>query len=372
MDIETTALKPLRRALERDEGVIAVHYACESFFSAKDHPPEVASAAIFDLVSGELIGFSRADCPPGTEPVVCELDLLRRLFDELTKRQESHVLHWNMDRPEFGFDALVRRWRYLNNPEAPPFAPPRARYDVDGIFVAVFGEQYAPHGKLESMARLNELDMRSFRNAKQEIEAFDSGEWSILSRSSASKARIIGELARRLLDGSAKTAVSAGQLSFGGSRLDAVQTILALGERFRYVQRSLGKRPQGREPVKFDDEYDDQYLLRALLVQFFDDVRTEDYGPSHAGANSRIDFLLPDFGLAVELKHTRASMGDAKLGEQLLVDRERYEKNPEVSHLVVLVFDHEGHLRNPRGLESDLQREHSHPDLTVTVRIIDR
>lgn len=369
MDIETKSLEPLRRALERGAGMIAVHYACESFLTAKDHPPGVASAAILDLISDELIGFSRADCPSDKEAVECEIDLLRRLFSELSKRQESHVLHWNMDRPEFGFDALLKRWHFLNPEETPSFAPPRMRYDVDGLFGATFGEDYAPHGKLESMARLNDLDMRSFRGGREEADAFAKQEWGVLSRSSASKARIIGQLGRRLLDGSAKTATSAGRLSFAGSRLDAVQTILALSERFLFVQRRLAK---GRYAVKFENEHDDQFLLRALLVQFFDDVRDEEFTPSHAGSNSRIDFLLPEFGLAVELKHTRESMTDAKVGEELMTDRERYAQHPHVTHLIALIFDHDGHLDNPRGLESDLQRDQSHPDLTVTVRIIDR
>lgn len=371
MDIEAAALRPLRRALEGGEGVIAVHYACESFLTAKDHPPGIASAAVYDLKTGEVIGFSRADCSPSKDPVECELDLLRRLFSELVTHQESHVLHWNMDRPEFGFDALIKRWRFLTE-DAPPFTPPRMRYDVDGIFVAVFGEDYAPHGKLESMAKLNDLDMRSFRSGREEAKAFDTHDWALLGRSSASKAGIIGRLLTRLLDGSAKTAVSAGQLSFAGSRLDAVQTVLALSERFLFVQRSLSKHPHGGSSVEFKNEYDDQFLLRALLVQFFDDVRDEEYTPSYAGSNSRVDFVLPHFGLAVELKHTSKSMSDSDVGEQLIVDRERYKTHKDVTHLIVLVFDHEGHLRNPRGLESDLQRDHSHPDLTVTVRIIDR
>lgn len=371
MDIKSESLSRLRRALDGGEGVIAVHYACESFLTARDHPPSIASAALVDLQTDEVIGFSRADCPPATRSEDCELDLLRRLFSELRGRQESHVLHWNMNRPEFGFDALLKRWRYLTQEDL-SFTAPRSRHDVDGLFDAAFGENYAPHGKLESMAKLNDFDMRSFRSGKEEADAFDATDWVTISRSCASKATIIAALARRLFDGTAKTAVSAGQLTFAGSRLDAVQVVLALSERFLLVQRSLGRHPHGGQTVQFQNEYDDQFLLRALLVQFFDDVRDEEYTPSYAGSNSRIDFVLPEFGLAVELKHTKPAMTDAEVGQQLLVDRERYGTHEGVTHLVVLVFDHDGCLRNPRGMESDLQREHSHPDLTVTVRIVDR
>jgi hypothetical protein len=92
---------------------------------------------------------------------------------------------------------------------------------------------------------------------------------------------------------------------------------------------------------------------------------------TYAGGNSRIDFIVPAHKIGVELKHTRANMSDRELGEQLIVDREKYKAHPHVTHLLVIVFDYDNNLRNPRALEQDLQREHSHPDLTVTVTIVD-
>jgi DpnII restriction endonuclease len=288
----------------------------------------------------------------------------------MQSRIEAHWLHWNMDRPEYGFMALENRWRYLTSDQV-PCSPPRNRYDVDNLLCSQFGENYAPHGKLESTARLNDLDMRSFLNGIEEAKGYEASDWAKVSRSASSKAKIIGELFLRLAGGTIKTASSAGHLPFANAKLDAVQTVLAVGERFRRVQVSLRKRSHNRPALVFKDEYDDQYLLRALLVQFFDDVRDEEYSPSYAGGNSRIDYVLPDFKIAVELKHTRSSMDDSELGSQLLIDRERYNKHPDVTHLIVLVFDRENNIRNPRGIESDLQRKHSHPDLTVTVRVID-
>lgn len=144
-----------------------------------------------------------------------------------------------------------------------------------------------------------------------------------------------------------------------------------MGDRVRPVMRSLSVRPQG-VPLEFKNEYDDQYLCRALLVQFFDDVRDEEYVPSYAGGNSRIDFLIPRFKLGIELKHTRNGLKDKDVGEQLVIDVARYSAHKSVSHLICLVFDYGGHLRNPRALEEDLRREVSSPEMAVTVRIYDR
>jgi hypothetical protein len=273
-----TPLATLRTALERSESIFAVHYACESFFTSKDHPPGVACIAMSDLGAGEVIAFSRTDCPEGTEGLDCERQLLERFYSELQARSETICLHWNMDRPEYGFSALANRWTYLTK-QKPPCVAPRQRHDVDTLLVSQFGEQYAPHGKLESTARLNDLDMRSFLNGKEEAEAYAQCDWAKSTRSASSKAKIIGELLIRLTAGTIKTAGSAGLISFGRGHLDAVQSVLALADRFKYVQVSLKKRPRGRPPFEFADEYDDQYMYRALLVQFFDDVRDEEYAP---------------------------------------------------------------------------------------------
>lgn len=362
----------LRQAVERREPLVAVHYACESFLTAKDHPAGVACVAIYDLITEDVLAFSRSDAPPNVEGEAREIDMLSRFFEVINSRPDAHVLHWNMNRPEYGFDALAARYRYLTEQQLSIAIPSVRRHDVDALLTARFGEDYAPHGKLESTGRLNGFDMRSFLAGQHEAERFAEQDWSSLTRSAASKAKIIGLVARLLVDGSIKTAGSAGQIPFAGGRLDAVAVVLELGARFLNVQRSLAKHPHGKAVFTFDDEYDDQYLYRALLTQFFEDVRDEEYSPSYAGGASRIDFLMPDFELAVELKHTRGGMTDKLLGEQLMIDKGRYSAHPRVTHLICLVFDHEGHLRNPRGLEKDLRQTHSSSALPVTVRIFDR
>jgi hypothetical protein len=55
-------LQELRRALDRNEALVAVHYACESFLTAKDRPAGVACVALHDLQTGETLAFSRVRC----------------------------------------------------------------------------------------------------------------------------------------------------------------------------------------------------------------------------------------------------------------------------------------------------------------------
>jgi REase_DpnII-MboI len=65
-------------------------------------------------------------------------------------------------------------------------------------------------------------------------------------------------------------------------------------------------------------------------------------------------------------------MSDRDLADELIIDRDRYHADGRVNHLICLVFDYEGRLANPRGLEKDLERASSAEGLAVTVRIYDR
>jgi len=243
---------------------------------------------------------------------------------------------------------------------------------VDAFLADQFGETYAPHSKLESTAKMNRLDMRSFKDGPTEADLFRSSDWASIARSTASKAKIIGQLAERLVVGTIRTAHSAGLVTFAGAKLDAVAVVLDLGRQYLLVERSLGKHPHGRDVVKFENEWDDQYIFRALLAVFFDDIRDEDRVQTTAGSGSRIDFVLADYQLAIELKHTRLGLDDKQLGVELSADVTRYGSRSDITHLLCLVFDHKGTLRNPRALEKDLSKSHSQAGMTVTVQIYDR
>lgn len=102
------------------------------------------------------------------------------------------------------------------------------------------------------------------------------------------------------------------------------------------------------------DEADLQIVVEAYLRTLFDDVRPEDYVPSHAGANSRVDFVLPEVGVIVETKMTRGSLTARKLGEELLIDAGRYPNHPNCEAIVAFIYDPARRIVNPRGVERDL------------------
>ena len=136
--------------------------------------------------------------------------------------------------------------------------------------------------------------------------------------------------------------------------------------RFHAVVMQLRQRYSGRNTLDVNDEYDVQDLFHALLTLFFNDIRKEEWNPTYAGGASRSDFLLPEINTVIEIKKTRKSMSTKELGEQLLVDIVKYKKHPQCSRLICFVYDPEGRITNPRGLENDL----SDCDSDIDVRTI--
>ncbi|MEQ1734983.1 MAG: hypothetical protein ABL886_00970 [Rhodoglobus sp.] len=168
-------------------------------------------------------------------------------------------------------------------------------------------------------------------------------------------------------------ATQAGPATPGLSSPKAVPSVPSLGtvvhllNRFPHAARSLRSRWGQRAPLIMKDEYDVQYLLHALLLTQFEDVRPEEWTPSYAGASARMDFLLKREGVMVEVKMTRDGLDDRKLGEELVVDVHRYEARPDCAALVCLVYDPEKRLKNPAGLIADVERAHSRLAIRVVI-----
>ena len=128
--------------------------------------------------------------------------------------------------------------------------------------------------------------------------------------------------------------------------------------RFHKIARQLRSRYADRNTLEVNDEYDVQDLLHALLRLYFDDIRAEEWTPSYAGKSARMDFLLKDEGIVIEVKKTRKGLSDKEVGDQLIIDVDRYRVHPDCKKLVCFVYDPEGRIGNPEGLTKDLNGQH--------------
>lgn len=357
----------LRRALESQEAIWTVHYACASFKHADRGPLAVSSVCFRQILTRAEVTFSQTDRRENGEHYV-----LDSFFDFIQDQKDAHFVHWNMNRSDYGFKALANRYLFLLDKAAPAEVFAGRQHDLDDLIGLTHGRDFAEHPKLHNLGQLNGFSFRAWLAGNEEAKLFDEGKHGDIKRSCEEKARLLAFLAERFLHGQLITRHGGSRLSFAGEMLDAVQVVTTLGQRALDVSRQLRQRHGQRPTLIVEDEYDWQDLLHALLRVFFDDIRPEDHVSASSGASSRIDFVLPEHRIAIELKHTRPSMTAKTLGEELIVDRQRYEKHPDVAHLVSLVLDPEGFIPNPRGLERDLSRGAEGSRLSTTVRIYDR
>ena len=133
--------------------------------------------------------------------------------------------------------------------------------------------------------------------------------------------------------------------------IDLLQNLL---DKFHEVVKQLRNRHNGRNTLDVTDEYDVQDLLHALLKLYFDDIRKEEWTPSYAGGCARMDFLLKVEKTVIEVKKTRAGLADKELGKQLIEDKARYQSHQDCRKLICFVYDPEGRIVNPKGIQNDL------------------
>ena len=129
----------------------------------------------------------------------------------------------------------------------------------------------------------------------------------------------------------------------------------------------MRNRHNNRETLNISDEYDVQDLLHALLRLDFDDVRTEEWTPSYAGKSARMDFLLKKHQIVIETKKSRKNLTQKEVGDELIVDIQRYRIHPDCRLLCCFIYDPEGWIGNPVGIETDLSSDEE--DLNVEVLV---
>jgi hypothetical protein len=152
------------------------------------------------------------------------------------------------------------------------------------------------------------------------------------------------------------------------STLDDLLKIIIRG--LPRAMQPLIHRRKGFQSLSFSSEYDVQDLLHALLRPWILDIRPEEFTPSYAGSNTRMDFLLPAHNLVIETKRVRDKAHAPKVGDELIIDIEHYRKHPNADHLWCVIYDPELYITNPEGMISDLEGRRSTPDGTVNVKVI--
>jgi len=118
-----------------------------------------------------------------------------------------------------------------------------------------------------------------------------------------------------------------------------IDLIAGLARRFHEAVLSLIKHPHAGAPLKIADEWDCQYLFRAILAANFPQVRDEEWNPSVAGSAARCEFFLKPLATMIELKYARKASDAKKIKAELATDFVDYGGNVLVKRMVGLVYD---------------------------------
>lgn len=143
--------------------------------------------------------------------------------------------------------------------------------------------------------------------------------------------------------------------------------LMTVVRRFDEAVAALAAHPHGKPPWGIADEWDCQYLLRALLAGSFRDVRIEEANPSFAGAASRCEFFIKPLRAMIEVKFVRKATDQKRITSELALDIAQYGANPQVNHLIALVYDPQRQLKNPVQLQTDLSGPAKSLDVCVIV-----
>ena len=135
---------------------------------------------------------------------------------------------------------------------------------------------------------------------------------------------------------------------------DPAELVKVFCSRFHSVARQLRLRGEYRATLSVEDEFDAQDLLHALLRIQFDNIDTDEWTPSYSSTTPCTTLLLNDGRLAVVVKKTRPGLNAKDLSDQLQIDAERYRSHGRCTTLLCFVYDPEGRIGNPRGLEASL------------------
>lgn len=150
---------------------------------------------------------------------------------------------------------------------------------------------------------------------------------------------------------------------------DLDELLLILLKYLRQAMHPLTHRRKGAVALSFLTEYDVQHLLHALLRLWILDIRPEEFTPSYAGSSRGMDFLLPAHKTVIETKLVRDAAHAKRIGDELIVDIDRYRKHPDCEILWCVVYDPEHLIRNPESLK-DLEGRRTSKEGTVEVKVL--
>lgn len=193
----TSSMSPAEKAIHRlkdlnrnREKLLVIHLSCEIGSAsavageARPRPPAIGHIVVFgaDTRSTHTFGW------PGES----DKEKLSNFMAFASQQRDRYFMHWGMCKTNFGFEAIDRHYRYLGGD--PCQIPHDRRIDLKELIRDIYGENFAPHPRLPSLIRLNNIASSDLLTAEDAALAFSSGQHERLIRSTARKVDALWDL----------------------------------------------------------------------------------------------------------------------------------------------------------------------------------
>ncbi|CAM3664823.1 hypothetical protein FSS13T_18500 [Flavobacterium saliperosum S13] len=174
---------------------LIIHYSCESFYDLPEgNTPRITSIGVRYVKNAQTHSFSihkiaelRQIAPNEINQNynILEKAMLDEYFQFVSKHPNHKWIHINMRNINYGFEAINHRYRVLGG--TPIDINDDSKIDLARLFIDLYGKEYAPHPRFESLYILNNITMSDFLNGEEEAQAFVEGNYVGLHQSTLRK-----------------------------------------------------------------------------------------------------------------------------------------------------------------------------------------
>lgn len=137
-----------------------------------------------------------------------------------------------------------------------------------------------------------------------------------------------------------------------------IDHILDLLQRFHLGAYWLEKhRRKNHAPFVIDDEFDVQDLLYSFLVVNFPDAEVEDPAKKIAGVSSRLDVVIGNLKLIIEIKCFKKENNWTTMFKDINHKIQTYSQNEEYDQMIIFIYNPDSAVKNPYRIEKDITKE---------------
>ena len=182
----------LKKLRENEQSLFIVHYSCQNLNdNNENYSPRITSIAVLHVGSSTMHSFSihlvaeinkipREEIHDHYDDL--EKKMLAQFFSFLSENDGGFWLHWNMSNINYGFEALLHRYKVLSGEDGKRI-PDSKKFNLSSLILSVYGKNCVEHPRMASFMKLNNGEHRDNLTGKEEVDAFAAKEYVKLHKS---------------------------------------------------------------------------------------------------------------------------------------------------------------------------------------------